>query len=803
MQFKLLAICALLVTAAHAFGGQDNPDPESPVSIVVDFSSGDAITLRRVAHGDADVKVDGHVNEAIWAELPVFSSYKVTEPDTMLDPTYETRMRVFYTDRGIYASFDLDQPEDTIVERHAPRDSFDVARDTIGVNLDSSGSGRYGYWMTLALGDSQMDGTILPERNYSREWDGAWYGATQRTENGWSAEFFMPWGQMAMPKEQETRRIGIHSSRKVAHLNERWSWPALPNSQPRFMSLFQPLELAGVDPRQQWSVFPYVSSTFDRVDEKSRYRAGIDLFWRPSSNFQGTATINPDFGAVESDDVDVNLTADETFFPEKRLFFQEGIEIFETTPRANNDGRSKFTIVNTRRIGASARDPDLPPDVDLPKREQLRPVDLIGAAKATGQIGSMRYGILTAFEDETIFSANDGNLYPQTGRNFGTARLLYEDSHNAAYRGLGFISTIVTHEEADAVVHGADGHFLSTSGKWRFDAQLVRSDRDETGIGYGALVDIDYSPRQGLKHSLDLTNYDDVVNVNDFGFQRRNDTRGMIYQLEWIKSGLTRIRDSKLTPFFSYAVNGEGLATSSGIGSGYEFNLNNRGRMNGRVAFFPARYEDRNSFGNGTYRINDRGNFDLNYRTDESKPLSLRTKVGYEGGDIYGGDIELAVELDWRPSENLGVNLEVGYRDIDGWLLHQEGKEFTTFKATRWEPEFGIEFFPTAFQQFRIAFQWIGIRAIEDRFYQLEDGGYDLIEGPKPPGESDDFSVSSLNFQIRYRWQIAPLSDLFIVYTKADSNNTDLLPFDDLLRQSWQNPLVDQLVIKLRYRIGS
>ena len=63
--------------------------------------------------------------------------------------------------------------------------------------------------------------------------------------------------------------------------------------------------------------------------------------------------------------------------------------------------------------------------------------------------------------------------------------------------------------------------------------------------------------------------------------------------------------------------------------------------------------------------------------------------------------------------------------------------------------------------------------------------------------------MSSLNFQIRYRWQIAPLSDLFIVYTKADSNNTDLLPFDDLLRQSWQNPLVDQLVIKLRYRIGS
>ena len=54
----------------------------------------------------------------------------------------------------------------------------------------------------------------------------------------------------------------------------------------------------------------------------------------PSSNLQLTATVNPDFGSVESDDVVVNLTAYETFFPEKRLFFLEGNEVFVTTPRS-------------------------------------------------------------------------------------------------------------------------------------------------------------------------------------------------------------------------------------------------------------------------------------------------------------------------------------------------------------------------------------------------------------------------------------------------------------------------------------
>ena len=252
------------------------------------------------------------------------------------------------------------------MQRHAPRDAFDVNRDTIGLNLDSSGSGRFGYWMTLALGDGQMDGTVLPERQYNREWDGVWYGATARTERGWSAEIFVPWSQMAMPKEDGVRRINFYSSRRVAHLDERWGWPALPSSQPRFMSLWQPLQFQGVDPRQQWSVFPYASTTFNQVgDDQSK--AGLDLFWRPSSNFQATATLNPDFGTVESDNVDVNLTSQETFFPEKRLFFVEGQEIFNTTARAGAGGPQRLTVVNTRRIGGRPESPLLPPGVEIPR----------------------------------------------------------------------------------------------------------------------------------------------------------------------------------------------------------------------------------------------------------------------------------------------------------------------------------------------------------------------------------------------------------------------------------------------------
>ncbi|MGH8221826.1 MAG: hypothetical protein ACREQZ_02520 [Woeseiaceae bacterium] len=85
----------------------------------------------------------------------------------------------------------------------------------------------------------------------------------------------------------------------------------------------------------------------------------------------------------------------------------------------------------------------------------------------------------------------------------------------------------------------------------------------------------------------------------------------------------------------------------------------------------------------------------------------------------------------------------------------------------------------------------------------LPDDDTDLVPVDKPPGPTDDFSISQLTFQVRYRWQIAPLSDVFIVYTKADSRRTGLMDFETLFRNSWTAPLGDQLVIKLRYRLGS
>ena len=113
----------------------------------------------------------------------------------------------------------MEQPKETLIRRLSSRDSRGINRDNVGITLDTSGAGRYGYWMNVALGGSQTDGTLLPERQFSSDWDGAWYSGTAVTETGWSAEFFLPWSQMAMPKTVGERRINVYISRKVALLD--------------------------------------------------------------------------------------------------------------------------------------------------------------------------------------------------------------------------------------------------------------------------------------------------------------------------------------------------------------------------------------------------------------------------------------------------------------------------------------------------------------------------------------------------------------------------------------------------------
>ena len=784
------------------------------------------IEVLRFAEDNLIINLDGLLDEDVWMSVPGYDDMIVSTPDDLTVPIYRTDVRYFYTEKGLYLGAKMIQPKETLVERLSSRDAF-IIRDSFGITLDTSGQGLYGYWFEVGLGGSVLDGKVAPERQFSSQWDGPWSRGSAALDDGWSAEMFLPWSMMAMPQLTGKRDLGFYVSRQVAHLDETWSVPALPSSQSRFMSALGTLTFEDVQPSRQFALFPYTSITYDEITEEDTYRGGLDVFWRPSTNFQLTATLNPDFGVVESDDVVVNLTAFETYFPEKRLFFVEGNEVFETSPRSRPRGGGNFgssrqvastfnptptTLLNTRRIGGPPRI-DVPDDVTVAGVELGRPTELAGATKLTGQAGGWRYGLLAAFEEDVRRLGerlgSDGEptgeavRLEQDGRDFGAARLLYERSGEGRM-SIGYLGTVVRLPDDDAIVHGIDTHFRTKNGNFSWDTQLVLSDADgETG--QGILMDFRYVQNREVSHFLSLDYLDDKLDISDFGFIRRNDALGFVYGFSnLVTQGLTRLRSKSRNLIVSSEVNGDGKLVRAGLFLRNRWTFLNLNEIRTELDYFPARWDDRNSFGNGTFKTEDRWVAEISIGTDSARSISASAVLGVRQEELGGWTFRAATGVTFKPNDRFSVDLDANYYRRDGWLVYQGGRDFTTFAATEWQPRLALDYFISARQQIRLTMQWAGIRADEQSFWQVPIRPGDLEPFYKATGAaSDDFTISRLTAQLRYRWEIGPLSDFFVVYTRG--SNLDNRMHDELgslFHDALTTPVVDVLVIKLRYRFG-
>jgi len=792
--------------------------------------AGDAsIVVPQFVEGQFEFTLDGELNEKVWLEVPGYDEMRVLEPDTLEVPRHRTIVRYFYTERALYVSMFAEQPPETLLERLSSRDDY-FLRDMMSITLDTSGEGIYGYWFSVNLGDTLGDGKIAPERQYSREWDGAWDARTAKNDRGWTAEMVLPWSMMAMPSTSGERQIGLYVSRLVGYLDERFGFPALPTTGARFMSALQPMAFEEVEPKRQLDFYPYISGTYDAAAKESEGKVGVDVFWRPSSNLQMSATVNPDFGAVESDDVVVNLTATETYFPEKRLFFLEGNEIFATTPRSRptitgsrTTGSRRTTqlfnsaptqVLNTRRIGGSA-DVSVPPGVFIPGYELSQPIDILGAAKGTGQVGGIRYGVMAAAEDDSELRGLTGDgeevAVDAIGSNYGVVRLLYEQS-GAGRKSIGYIGTYANKTSYDAVVHGADAHYLSRNGKLSLDAQFLASDVD-TEKGYGGLLDVNYTQRRGMVHTLRLDAQDEKLDINDLGFLRRNDNYGGSYSFSFSKSqGLETLRNFNTSLNASYWENGDGLVTRVGTFWRSTFAFRNFFELRTELDYFPARWDDLETAGNGAYRIDDRWIGDVAFGTNATKIFSFSGRLGVRQEDLSGWSYVSSLGVTYKPNHRFSLDLDLNYQDRDGWLLYTgipddplRNRNFTTYAAQDFQPRLGVDLFLSARQQFRMSLQWAAIQAKEqERYYLPEDGdGYLVPVIPEPGARDRDFTINRMTVQLRYRWQIAPLSDLFVVYTRGSNYPSDIEDdFGDMFVDALSNPVIDFLVIKLRYRFG-
>ena len=789
-------ICLLAVLPLSELSAQDGIAVQLP-------------QITRIEQSDAEITIDGFIDEDVWKDLPVIDGMKVIDPDTLADTPYETHVRFFYTERGIYLSAMNFQPQETLMARMTSRD-VRLERDGFVVAIDASGEGLYGFYLRINLGNSLTDATILPERTFNFQWDGPWLARTQALENGWSAEYYIPWSMMPLPQVDDDRKIGIYLERQVGHLQgEAWANPPLPGTVNQFLSAFEKYELKDIEPRRQLTYYPFASGIYDGVRDESTYKVGTEIFWRPTSNSLLSASLNPDFGNVESDDVVVNLTAFEVFFPERRVFFLEGQDVFNTSPRTSGRGGpgGPISLLNTRRIGGAAIY-DVPDDVNVVPTDLSQPSELLGAVKLTGQSGNWRYGTLLASETESQIAGtlDDGTQVTlnAVGRDFSIARLLYEDTSSGGRRAIGWMGTNLSHPTIDATAHAVDMHYFSADNRFVIDTQIMHSNVDgKTGNGF--LGDVAFRPRRGLQHGLRATYIDDTLDINELGFLTRNDQMNLDYNMFNIESDVPGLRQRTTSLFISNQWNTDGEPVRLGLFLNRGYNTLNNNTYDVSLRYFPERIDDRLGRGTGDFKVEGRYGLNLGFRTNPADKLAFNFDLNLDQDELGPARTGASARFTWRPNDRFSSDLRLDYTDREALLVHKGSGSYTSFESHQWAPQLEMNYFLNAWQQLRFTLQWTALKAFEDRFWQVDSQNLDFLQPvAKSDDDSDNFTISRLTFQARYRWEIAPLSDLFVVYTRGSNLPIDSFEtFQDLLVQSWTDTIVDTLAIKLRYRFGS
>lgn len=750
---------------------------------------------------DVSVTIDGKLDEPLWQKVSYHDDLIVSSPDRGEPGQFQTQVRYFHTEYGLYVGVWAEQPPETLLSRLSSRDSF-IQRDSIRISIDSSGEGLYGYFFAINLGGSITDGVILPESNFKLNWDGAWYGRAQATNDGWAAEMLIPWSILNMPQVDTSRRtIGLAVSRSLGKTNERWTNPYRPSGSNRYLSVFNKVDVRAFPPKQQYSLFPYSSAAIDNTRHTTDARVGMDIFWRPSTSVQLNATLNPDFGQVEADDIVVNLTAFETFFPEKRLFFLENQEVFSALYRKSNSGK----LLNTRRIGANISSRQGEPDSieDIDAFDTQKPVDLIGAVKVTGQSGSLRYGVLVANEANTTVKGENAHL-SLAGRDFGIVRVKYEDSSGAGRRSLGWLGTATDHPNRSAFTQGIDGYLLSADGRLVLDGQLLMSDIEgEQGFGYRAGTQ--FTPKQNYTHRLEFDYFDDQLNLNDVGFLPRSEFMTLYYSFKYRENNMPNVRDRQTELKLQTKKNLDHKRIGGKLEIERDWRYEDNSKMEVELAYRPAHWDDRNSSNNGDFKRQGTWETVLQWQSDEAKRWSFSAKTSLREESESGYKHSLSALVEYRPSDRYRMALKSDYSRRDAWLIYSGERNFTTVKAEEWRPKIIFDTFFSAKQQLRVQMEWVGIKAHDTNYWQVPLGGGDLLNVERPLDDnSDGFAISDLTIQARYRWEIAPLSDLFVVYNRGGRLTTADIDdsFGSLFNNALSNPANEYLVMKFRYRFG-
>ena len=724
------------------------------------------------------VEIDGVIDPGEWQGAQHITDFRLTQPLSRAPAPHPTEAWVLATPAGLAVGFRNTQPAELPRTRQrGQRDSLGPV-DRVNVYVDFDGEARSGYNVSLSLAGSIGDDTITNENRFNNDWDGDWRHAVSEDGDTWSAEILLPWHIAPMQKaDGGTRTIGLSLDRVIGATGERMSWPAVVYSEQRFLSVFEKVQIPAYS-QSLLAITPYVVGVHDAVHGTNGFDAGGDVFWKPNGQFQLSATLNPDFGQVESDQLVVNFGAIESFFSDKRPFFTENQSFFDV-PFGSLGNANR--LIYTRRVGGSADDGS-------------GAADVTAAAKLNGSAGGTNLG---------VFAATEGG---EAGRDFYAARA----TRDFATQGVGATVTRVVRPflQREANVYEFDHRWAPTS-NWNIRSTVVGSQVDVAGSTVrdsGGQVRIDHDlGGGGWRQQLYALHLGRDLQLNDFGFLERNDFNYARYELA------RRVTDLPETSAYAahdwrYAVSRRTNDSGVHIADAWAVNRSSERRDGGNamldIAGLTAGHDDLITRGNGVVKVPGK----LYLYAERFRPrkghweLFGSVRYAAEGlGGIDEGSTSVYFQPTYHVDDALSFFTGVEARHNPDWLLWRGGNLLGTYRSDMLFLNAGATWLIDPRQELRVRLESIGLHAHALQSWRVAADGE-----PVPVDDAiADFGLHNLGFQVRYRYELAPLSYLYIAYVRGGAMFEERFGRFDAIDQfgdAFGLRDSEQLLVKLSYR---
>ncbi|MGH7492512.1 MAG: DUF5916 domain-containing protein [bacterium] len=342
------------------------------------------------------IELDGVLSEAEWQQATAASDFLQYQPAEGQPATEKTEVYILYNEANLYVGVRcFDSEPQRIVAQKLQRDSGLGDDDMFALAVDTYHDRRNAYFFATNPNGVEEDGQFVDGAfDIDLDWDGVWQVRAKIHDQGWSAEFRIPFWNLKF-NSLPLQSWGVNFTRTIKRKTEQVNWASWSRDNGggflRISRAGDLLDLRDLKPGRNLQIKPYALDKSQRDDlltatpkHDETFDAGLDAKYGLTSNLTLDLTVNTDFAQVEADVAQINLTRFPLFFPEKREFFLENASVYQFG-EPGFFGPPPFLLFYSRRIGIEGNDQIVP---------------IIAGGRLTGKVGDFEVGLLNILTDE-------------------------------------------------------------------------------------------------------------------------------------------------------------------------------------------------------------------------------------------------------------------------------------------------------------------------------------------------------------------------------------------------------------------